>query len=464
MDISNRPSTSHQTSQSNSASSPNSAEHPPVVQNPSLSGDSNGHGAVLPSPDELDAALVEADNTHEMKIVRSLFSVPDLVEAGIKACNKSGLSYIKLVSCGAFNKVYGLAFTDGTEAIARLPHATSNPRRHSVWPDRIKSEVATMKYAKRHLKPEFAALVPEVYGWDPTSDNPVGQPYIVMQKMNGSTLESCWEKATLAQKEGVVKQLAYFTFAMRNIGTEFKEIGNIYYNDEKDTFYVGSFVEKSPSLRHDIPGIDRGPWPTSPDFLLAQARNRQRLGHASVFRQADDQNRLKGQFQTPISEIVAHLNSITSFAPQFAATTVNNVCYSDQKRSLFHDDLHVNNILINPETMELSGILDWEAIAICPDWLSMSIPICLDGPDVYSEKSELDCIQEFHRSHYMEMTELRDWYSAVRSSVDPGFHRKVAAYKSLRRIYKAIFIDWSDIWEEEEGTWIEEELRRQNMI
>jgi thiamine kinase-like enzyme len=81
---------------------------------------------------------------------------------------------------------------------------------------------------------------------------------------------------------------------------------------------------------------------------------------------------------------------ITYFAPQFLADHVkysrkqwggdveDKVTHSDTRRSLFHDDLHQGNILVNPDTAELT-ILDWEGILISPDWLSGHSPL-LPGP------------------------------------------------------------------------------------
>jgi Phosphotransferase enzyme family len=393
------------------------------------------------------------------------FSLPHLVEEALKACNKTDVSDIKLISCGGINKVYVLSFSDGTDAIARLPYLKSKEQRDQVWSDRLKSEVATMKYAKRHLTPEFAALIPQVYAWNPSSDNPIGQPYIIMQRMRGSTLGSCWKETSTKEKEVVAKQLAQFTFAMQNIGTEFSEIGSLYYDEEKDSFYVGPFIAKFPAnLIYDhLYDLDCGPWATSSDFMLAQIRNQLCINRTSVFPKADKENILPHVIPTTVFDVVTHLNNISYFAAQFRHDKINDVRYSDKSRSLFHDDLHVDNILIDPETMALTGILDWEGITISPDWRSISIPICFEGPEVYSDESELDCVQVDHRSHYKGQTELRDWYTLVRSSLDPGFHHKVAAYRSWRRVYEGIFVDWTDL-RLDEGEWIADEIRRQKMI
>jgi hypothetical protein len=173
------------------------------LENPN-EGETGEGGTKSPSSEEAEGStkrhetlptLTELDAEYEARvgargIVRRLalkFSLAHIVEEAISV--ECSLSEIKLLSCGMFNKVYILCFTDGSEVVASSLCRIQRRTPKSV--DTGSTAVASMKYAKRNLKPEFACLVPEVYGWNASPDNPVCQPYIIMQKMSGSTLASC---------------------------------------------------------------------------------------------------------------------------------------------------------------------------------------------------------------------------------------------------------------------------------
>lgn len=50
---------------------------------------------------------------------------------------------------------------------------------------------------------------------------------------------------------------------------------------------------------------------------------------------------------------------------------------------LWHDDLSSMNVLVDPKTYELAGIVDWESVSIVPAWeTGDGIPYFLRGIDV----------------------------------------------------------------------------------
>lgn len=158
-----------------------------------------------------------------------------------------------------------------------------------------------MKYAKQKLSPEFSALIPTIYAWESTPKNPVGRPYILMKRMKGRTFGKCWKEITMTQKRTIARQLAYFTTALHTIGGEFTEIGSIYYNTEKETFYVGPYVDKFVDICWDVPDRETGPWSMPSQFFGSQVKNRMLFGHTCLFNRADKSNRFS---ETPVADIV----------------------------------------------------------------------------------------------------------------------------------------------------------------
>lgn len=53
--------------------------------------------------------------------------------------------------------------------------------------------------------------------------------------------------------------------------------------------------------------------------------------------------------------------------------------------SLYHEDLRSANIIVNPSTYEIAGIIDWEQTTTIPDWYGIDYPAFLRGPDPFDE-------------------------------------------------------------------------------
>lgn len=126
-------------------------------------------------------------------------------------------------------------------------------------------------------------------------------------------------------------------------------------------------------------------------------------------------------------------------------------------RSLFHNDMHANNFLVDPTTMQVTGILDWEGMGIFPDWISMSIPTFLESDKL----SKVWYSKDTHgiKELSMEVESLREWYLLERSRLQPGYSNQVEVYLKLCKLYNAIFVEPEDL-EKINFEWIEEELQK----
>lgn len=52
---------------------------------------------------------------------------------------------------------------------------------------------------------------------------------------------------------------------------------------------------------------------------------------------------------------------------------------------LHHGDLSLNNILVDPHTLRISGIVDWESVNTCPLWEALEYPEFLIGRTIEEE-------------------------------------------------------------------------------
>src|SRR5271154_1227217 len=198
---------------------------------------------------DMDAKYAES---HPQKYVPKLeFNLPELLIIATTVMN-SPCTRIQLLGFGRFNKAYLLTFSNNKEAVARLPY------NHLRLQYRLQSEVGAMKFAVAKLPNKWKRLIPEVYAWDSDPQNPIGSPYIVMEKMSGSTLASQVSTLSKGRKRSIAKQLARFTSALHKLGSEFTQIGGIYWKDEE--FEVGPLIRNWPEEARQRPEVDNGPW------------------------------------------------------------------------------------------------------------------------------------------------------------------------------------------------------------
>ncbi len=118
-----------------------------------------------------------------------------------------------------------------------------------------------------------------------------------------------------------------------------------------------------------LPG-DRGPYASSFEWLDAQIRVQlEWIKNGPV----KDDNQYDEEFteESPMME---------SMCREFL-DILPTVCGDEDKPASFtlhHHDLNEANILVNPETFEVTGIVDWEMINVVPEWRAAEAPRFLE--------------------------------------------------------------------------------------
>ncbi|KAJ5950725.1 uncharacterized protein N7479_009138 [Penicillium vulpinum] len=96
-----------------------------------------------------------------------------------------------------------ITFDDNVKWLARfrLARTSSPPPEVRDW--KLRSEAATMTYLQRYT----CIPTPKIFDWacESNSGNPLGVDYILMEKLDGKSLD--WQAATPQQKEKVIQQL-----------------------------------------------------------------------------------------------------------------------------------------------------------------------------------------------------------------------------------------------------------------
>lgn len=88
--------------------------------------------------------------------------------------------------------------------------------------------------------------------------------------------------------------------------------------------------------------------------------------------------------------------------------------YSDEEKPafcLYHSDLHTGNVLVDPDTFEITGIVDWEFINVVPQWRAFEYPKYLRNDEPFSETEPKipDYEDEEEDSHDMKVDNKDRW-------------------------------------------------------
>ncbi|KAH9897416.1 protein kinase-like protein [Xylariomycetidae sp. FL2044] len=265
---------------------------------------------------------------------------------------------------GGRNLVRGLRFRDGTCWVARVQLHKHTPKSFQ----RLSSEVHTMTVLRAQTK----IPVPEVYAYEANCDNVAAVPFVLMEFIPGDTAMDSF--GGWREHRGVVptQYQAKLDAAMADIQVQmssirFSQIGSITKLPD-GTYSVGP-----------LPGLG-GPFDSAAEFFVAWA---------SSVKYPLREERVRER--TPAQYIEQILQSINSF-PTKLKDLASVYKFRDGPFPLFHTDLYISNIIIDPQYNILS-VIDWEDAFVVPwEMLEFSkdlsiVPPIMDGP-LYQEDEE----------------------------------------------------------------------------
>jgi aminoglycoside phosphotransferase (APT) family kinase protein len=294
---------------------------------------------------------------------------------------------VEFLGEGAFNKLYTIATPDRKAYVFRVSLPVE-PFYKTV------SEVATLAYIRQYT----SIPVPEVIAYSATVDNELGFEWILMEKVPGVSLRDVWSSGMgEAAKEEVVKTVARYVSEMRG-KCRFASIGSLYFRKTleeegadvhmvetgKKDFVVGPIVTTFFFVggRRLMVRRDRGPYDNEHDYMRA-------LTEVEI----EDMKRL--QSSTPPNDddqVFEHDEDLFEDAPDIERATrelqdVIPALFSSSSTTftLCHHDLSLANLIIEPDTYQIMGIVDWECVSVIPSWED-SYPQFLTGPELHVER------------------------------------------------------------------------------
>ncbi|UJO21547.1 uncharacterized protein CLAFUR5_09298 [Fulvia fulva] len=252
-------------------------------------------------------------------------------------------------SCGHFNVVRKLEFSDGVDWIARvrlpLLEGMSEEREALGAEKSMEVEIATMKY----LKKRTSIPVPEVYSHSLSAESEVGAPFMLMSYIHGSTAAELRDaKGCEWPLMGTSEQTERFWQRMAEIQVElaschFSSIGSLH--REGEAFSIGPEV---------ITG--KGPWSTPDEYYQDVAthavESAKTSPSASELQQRDSFN---------LPRLFPELMKLQSKPNQKHFHLVNR-------------DFGIHNVLVN-DNFEIVGVIDLDGVIAAPIEMVAQFPV-----------------------------------------------------------------------------------------
>ncbi|KAF2245355.1 phosphotransferase enzyme family protein-like protein [Trematosphaeria pertusa] len=292
---------------------------------------------------------------------------------------------------GSFNFCISVCFDDGgPKAIIRFPKPghTLTARRE----EKVKSEVQVLAYLRERTK----LPVPRVTSWGLTDESPRNfGPFIIMDRIDGTSLATLLKQPVQSEEDDVIlrddiddakldyvyEQLAEITIELSRL--DFDAIGAIAKNSDTNKWlatgrpFTYNMNEMAVTVsNYPVDAFPAAPFRTTREYLEYQSD--ENLTHLRVQR-----NLASGPENAKRRYIARH--RFRQLIPKYCID--NNGPFK-----LFCDDLQPLNMLANPETLKIHGILDWEFTHAMPAQFSYDPPwwLILKGPDMWLENYSIE--------------------------------------------------------------------------
>ncbi|KAJ5078014.1 aminoglycoside phosphotransferase-related-related [Anaeramoeba ignava] len=221
---------------------------------------------------------------------------------------------------GVINYVYLIKTSSNDEFVLRV----RTPEK--VW-DTIKTEneVAIHKFVLENT----TIPIPKIYSFSSIPDEILGYEYIIMEKKEGVRIATIWNSLNQEKKEIILLQIVDILAQLRKF--TFDKIGSLQIDKN------GNYILSKPI------DLTTGPFDTFQDFLKAQI-----------------------EYRIPSIQNNERFCKYIPFIEKFLEKIIPKVEYKG-KFVLTHLDIGPDNILIDPKTLQITGVLDWEWAGSYPE-------------------------------------------------------------------------------------------------
>ncbi|KAL4782572.1 kinase-like domain-containing protein [Aspergillus varians] len=294
---------------------------------------------------------------------------------------------VKFHAEGALNKLYLISSPD-------LPQKYLMRVALPVEPFfKTESEVATMAFLRKYT----SLHVPKVIAYSSSAANTLRFEWVLLKYIEGTPLSDLWDGMSFDAKSDLTFRMLEQIKYMRSF--YFSYFGNLYFSKDREQvngqpaewlrnltnepgndpeFVIGRIVH--PWFFRDkrvYLNADRGPFKSSCDLMLAKTNMQiERIKHLSPNPGDDYYNETDEYLAKHEKDVLEACNGLRDLVPGIFPQ------HTEEHRVLYHHDLSDTNIILNLETLELNGVIDWESVGICPGWQATKVPKFLKGIEV----------------------------------------------------------------------------------
>ncbi|CAI7644528.1 unnamed protein product [Penicillium pancosmium] len=327
---------------------------------------------------------------YEMGMRHVPFDMNELAKLAAQSVGAAKCVDVENFGQGLYNKPFLFTMDDGTHVIGKVPNLSAGLPHFTTA-----SEVATMDFARNFL----GTPVPKVLAWSSrANENPVGAEFILMEFAPGIPLSIVWDTMGIEAKCKLIMSIGKIQNTWAS--TTFSQYGSLYYASDLDrpkpcllTRRDGSQIEEprfavGPSNGRYLlddgrlnVSFDRGPWDTVEQYKRA-------IGYREI-----SCVQQMAELPLPVMGLYGPRTYTRSRPKKLAALNyylqlINHLLPTDPSISssfLWHNDLHVDNIFVNPQNpWEILSIIDWQSVDLRPLFDHTQKPFFLDydGPSL----------------------------------------------------------------------------------
>ncbi|KZV94180.1 kinase-like protein [Exidia glandulosa HHB12029] len=316
----------------------------------------------------------------------------------------SGLlcSVVEPCTHGGYNVVYEVRFSDGTKWAIRIP-----------FPDQ-QSNVRRNIMGHLFVASRTSVPIPKIRDFSLSSNNALGQPYTIMDFVQGRNLVDVWyDQSWWTGDRSKARTLASLAQHMVHLASiEFSEIGALECDGETGDYYIAPFssrLELCPLASG--PDSPLGPFGTQRDYLRALLDSAQ------------------GQLRTPEF----------AFLGLFAATLLEPR-YDAVPFTLCHPDLDCWNVFVDESTGDVTALIDWDGLAAVPQQLgALTYPAWLTrdwNPSGYNKESVVyEHADDLHNYRTIYVDAVRKYGGDTCADITRNSHIPAAIQLALRSLH-----------------------------
>lgn len=338
----------------------------------------------------------------------------DEIKSTLQSLWPSSTIQVAFFAQGAFNKLYQVMIQDQPPLMLRISLPV-NPQYKTL------SEVATTRW----VNAVTTIPLPQIITYNSSLDSALGFEWILMTKLDGTSLSNAWAHVDFSAKSALVRQFA--SFAASLFRNQLSGIGNIYPPLLSALTPTTGRIVSMPFFWGDRINLDmdRGPFRHSRDWIAARLQLAESDCHA-ILRKYPAGAELDSDAEDDQDDATRTIGIIAKLH-QLIDLVFPEKAMEEETTVLSHTDLSKSNILVD-DAGNLTGVVDWECVSALPLWKACSYPSFLEGrprpnkPDATRYVHDLNqapsCLYMEHVLEH-ELTLLRPLFLEEMKRVEP---------------------------------------------